>query len=321
VSVAAALAALVGALIVEANLSARLSRVRQASASLASGELTARAPTGGPAELAELASSFNTMADNLQSFFDARRELLAWASHDLRAPITSLQAMLEAIEDQVVEPEHYLDALAAQVRLLGALVDDLFELARLDAGVLSVAAVPVDLGALVAASVRSCEAEAGARGVSIAVVVRDADTVVRADPGKVERVLANIVANALRFTPSDGRITVSVTAGAGAVLVSVEDTGPGIAADALDEVFEPFWRASSARTPGDGGAGLGLSIARGLIEAQEGRIWVELPPKGGTRMCFALPAFPGAVPAAMDGGVESREAPTPGALRGDHRPH
>lgn len=298
VSAAAATGALVGALLVERNVVRRLDRVRAASAALAAGELTARAPTGGPGELAQLADSFNAMAANLQEFFDARRELLAWVSHDLRAPVTSLQAMLEAIEDGVVEPEHYLGALQGQVRLLGALVDDLFELARIDAGVLAVAAQPVDVGALVQAAVRRHEAEGRARGLELDVVVRDRDTVARCDPDKVERVLDNLLANALRYTPSPGRVAASVTAGAGAVLVTVEDTGVGIAEDALDRVFEPFWRGEPARTPADGGAGLGLAIARGLTEAQGGRIWVERPPGGGTRMCVVLPSAAGEVPRA-----------------------
>ena len=302
VSAAAATGALVGALLVERNLVRRLERVRAASAALAAGELTARAPTGGPAELAQLAASFNAMAADLQELFDARRELLAWASHDLRAPVTSLQAMLEAIEDGVVEPDRYLGALGGQVRLLGALVDDLFALARIDAGVLAVTTEPVDLGALVSRVVERHEAEGAARGLVVELAVRDLDTVARCDPAKLERVLDNLLANALRYTPAPGRVVASVTAGAGAVLVSVEDTGVGIAEEVLDRVFEPFWRAEPARTPADGGAGLGLAIARGLTEAQGGRLWVERPPGGGTRMCLALPAAPGERPAARDPG-------------------
>jgi len=128
------------------------------------------------------------------------------------------------------------------------------------------------------------------------VTVRDRDTVARADPDKVERVLANLLANALRYTPAPGRVAASVSAGGGSVVVGIEDTGVGIAEDALDRVFEPFWRADPARTPADGGAGLGLAIARGLTEAQGGRIWVERPPAGGTRVCLVLPAAPGEVP-------------------------
>jgi signal transduction histidine kinase len=288
VSVAAAAGALVGALLLERNIVRRLERVRGASVALASGDLGARAPTGGPAELAELATSFNTMAGNVERIFDARRELVAWASHDLRAPVTSLQAMLEAIEDKVVAPEHYLGSLQSQVRLLGALVDDLFELACIDAGALTLELVVADLVELLTDTVGRHDAEARARSIELGLVVRDTPALARCAPGKVERVVTNLIDNALRYTPPGGRITVSVTAGAGSVLVSVEDTGVGIAPEVSDRVFEPFWRGDAARTPASGGAGLGLAIARGLIEAQGGRIWAEPPVGGGTRVCFAL---------------------------------
>ncbi len=289
VSVAAAAAGVVGALVLAHNITERLERVRRASARLAAGELAERAPEGGPAEIAELARSFNTMAGRLEEVFDARRQLVAWASHDLRAPITSLQAMLEAIDDGVVEPEHYLESLQGQVRLLGALVDDLFELACIDAGLAEVPVAATDLSALVVASSRRFELEARARDIALTTVVRNEAAEAHCVPERVERVLANLISNALRYTPAGGRITVSLTEGAGAVFVSVEDTGVGIAPESVERIFEPFFRDDPARTSSAGGAGLGLAIARGLIEAQGGRIWAEPPASGGTRICFALP--------------------------------
>ena len=124
-------------------------------------------PEGGPAELAELGASFNLMAAHLEEAFDARRELVAWASHDLRAPITSLQAMLEAIEDGIVEPAHYLRPLQSQVRLLGALVDDLFDLACIDSGAVSLEYDVVELEGLVSSCVHRFDAEARARGIRL----------------------------------------------------------------------------------------------------------------------------------------------------------
>ena len=162
VSAAAAATSLVGAILLTRNIVLHLERVRDASHELASGDLAARAPEGGPAELAELATSFNAMAGHLEEVFDARRELVAWASHDLRAPITSLQAMLEAMEDGVVEPQHYLETLQGQVRLLSTLVDDLFEMACIDSGAITLAVGPVDLGALVKGFLQHYELEAQA---------------------------------------------------------------------------------------------------------------------------------------------------------------
>ena len=284
---------LLGAFVLARNLVNPLEDIRRASQRLAAGDLSARAPEGGPAELAELGASFNLMAAHLEEAFDARRELVAWASHDLRAPITSLQAMLEAIEDGIVEPTHYLRPLQSQVRLLGALVDDLFDLACIDSGAVSLEYDVVDLEGLVSSCVHRFDAEAQARKIRLSCQPRGGATRSRCAPDKVERVLTNLLTNALRYTPSGGSVAVTMAGGAGAVFVSVEDTGIGIAPEVADRIFEPFWRADGARTSTGGGAGLGLAIARGLIEAQGGRIWAEPPPGGGTRMSFVLPASPG----------------------------
>jgi signal transduction histidine kinase len=284
-------AGLLGAFVLARNIVRPLDTIRKASQQLASGDLGARAPQRGPMELSELGSSFNGMAARLEETFDARRELVAWASHDLRAPITSLQAMLEAIEDGIVEPRHYLNALQSQVRLLGALVDDLFELACIDSGAVSLDFDSVDIAPLVASCVHRFDAEARARGISLSAARRGGTTQSCCVPDKIERVLTNLITNSVRYTPAGGRITVSIAGGAGAVFVSVEDTGIGIAPDMAERVFEPFWRADQARTSTSGGAGLGLAIARGLIEAQGGRIWAEPPPAGGTRITFVLPAL------------------------------
>jgi two-component system sensor histidine kinase BaeS len=309
VSAAAAATSLVGAILLTRNIVFHLESVRDASLELASGDLGARAPEGGPAEVAELASSFNAMAGHLEEVFEARRELVAWASHDLRAPITSLQAMLEAMEDGVVEPQHYVETLQGQVRLLSTLVEDLFEMACIDSGAITLTVGPVDLGALVEGFLQHYELEAHARGLRVRTVVRDDQTWAVCAPDKVERVLTNLVSNALRHTPAGGLITASVTGGAGAVFVSLEDSGPGVADEERERIFEPFWRGDAARAPSVGGAGLGLAIARGLIDAQQGRIWAETPTRGGTRICFALPAAPsGEVP--PEGGLELRRAHT-----------
>jgi len=282
---------LVGAFVLARNLVHPLDTIRAASHRLASGDLSARAPESGPAEIADLGASFNGMAAHLEEAFDARRELVAWASHDLRAPITSLQAMLEAIEDGIVEPLHYLNPLQSQVRLLGALVDDLFELACIDSGAVSLEFDNIDVAALVSSCVHRFEAEARARGITMSSLHRGGHTLSRCAPDKIERVLTNLVTNSLRYTPGGGCISVTVAGGAGAVFVSVEDTGIGIAPEVAERVFEPFWRADDARSSSSGGAGLGLAIARGLVEAQGGRIWAQPPPRGGTRISFVLPAL------------------------------
>jgi signal transduction histidine kinase len=286
VAAAASTASIAAALLLGGSIARRIERLRSATEALARGDLATRAPEEGPAELAGLASSFNAMATDLERLFDARRELVAWASHDLRTPLASLQAMLEAVEDGVAEPERYLSAMRDQVRALAGLVDDLFELARIDAGVLTLELREAQLAGLVESCLRGLEAEARARHVTLRYAGDGA--IVRCAPDKVERVLFNLLTNALRHTPSDGAVAVLVEPREVEVQVTVEDTGEGLPADAARRVFERFWRGDAARSKG--GAGLGLAIARGLVEAQGGRIWAENRPEGGARVSFTLPA-------------------------------
>jgi signal transduction histidine kinase len=287
VAAAASTGAVAAGLLLARSIMSRLDPLREAAARLAAGDLTARAPSGPPRELETLARSFNSMADRLGELFDARTQLVAWASHDLRTPLANIQAMLEALEDGLVEPERYLPALREQVRTLGLLVDDLFELARIDAGALTLELREAELAGLVQSCLRGLEADARARGVTLAATVDDGITV-RCAPEKVERVLVNLLTNSLRHTPSDGSVAVLVEPSAGGVQVTVEDTGEGLEAESLRQMFDRFWRGNRARS--GGGAGLGLAIARGLVEAHGGRIWAENRPGGGARVCFVLPS-------------------------------
>jgi signal transduction histidine kinase len=288
VAVASSTAALGAALLLGRAILRSIERLRGASSALARGDLTARAPESGPAELAELAASFNEMAARIEQLFDARRQLVAWASHDLRTPLASMQAMLEALEDGLAEPERYLPAMREQVRTLGLLVDDLFELARIDAGVLTLELHEAPLSALIQSCLRGLEAEAQARRVALSAQI-DGDPPVVCAPDKVERVLFNLLTNALRHTPSDGSVAVVVEPLGEEICVTVEDTGGGIPSESRDRIFDRFWRSDPARSRETGGAGLGLAIARGLVEAQGGRIWAENRPGGGARISFTLP--------------------------------
>ncbi|MGH3132496.1 MAG: HAMP domain-containing sensor histidine kinase [Gaiellaceae bacterium] len=287
VTAASALTAVVAALVVAHSIANAVDRVRNASTALAHGNLDARAPRGGPAEVAELASSFNEMGENLQRLFDSRRELVAWASHDLRTPLANMQAMLEALEDGLGKPEEYVPALREQVRVLAQLVDDLFELARIDANALTLELRHLPVAPVVSSSLRGVEAEARLRHIRLASDV-DAAVTARFAPEKVERVLMNLLTNALRHTPSDGAVAVRVEPLAGEVRVAVEDTGEGLDPEARTRMFERFWRGDRSRTTR--GAGLGLAIARGLVELHGGRIWAEDREGGGARVCFTLPA-------------------------------
>jgi signal transduction histidine kinase len=289
VAASSAAGAIAVAILLGTSLARRVERLRTAAGELARGDLTARAPVAGPAELAELGAAFNHMAAQLGEVFDARRELVAWASHDLRTPLAAMQAMLEALEDGIGDPERYLPSLREQVRTLGMLVDDLFELARIDAGLLTLELREARIDALVDSCLRTLEPEAEARRVRLEAHVGDGASI-RCAPEKVERVLLNLVTNSLRHTPGDGSVAVLVEPEASEVRFTVEDTGDGLAPEAVRRMFDRFWRDDPARTRERGGAGLGLAIARGLVEAHGGRIWAESRPGGGARVSFTLPA-------------------------------
>ena len=265
-----------------------LERVRESAARLARGDLAARAREDGPREIAELSASFNEMAGNIERLFDARRELVSWASHDLRTPLANMQAMLEAIEDELVAPDYYVPALHDQVRALSVLVDDMFELAQIDAGTLTLELREWPLGDLV----RACLQRRGGRG-----------TVLRHSPPGRRRRAGDRPARAGQdrtgaTQPPHQRPPTHARGRhrrrdrprrrSDIVQVTVEDTGEGIDEEARTRMFERFWRGDRARSSRQ--AGLGLAISRGLVEAHGGRIWADHRPGGGTRVTFTLPS-------------------------------
>jgi signal transduction histidine kinase len=283
----AALASVVGALVLARWILTGFDRLHESSARLAGGDLGARAPQAGVRELAELGDSFNQMASAVEELFDARRQLVAWASHDLRTPLASINAMLEALEDGLVPPDQYLPLLRDRVHTLSRLVDDLFELARIDAGALTIDLQDARLDQVIVGCVHSFDAQARVQQVTLEARFSEPLPAVRCAPDKVERVLLNLLTNALHHTPSDGAIAVCVRAEEQTVEVAVEDSGSGIGPGNERRIFDRFWRADPSR--GSDGAGLGLAIAQGLIEAPGGRICAENRPGGGTRVAFVLP--------------------------------
>jgi signal transduction histidine kinase len=243
-----------------------------------------------------VSASFNEMATNLEQLFDARRQLVVWASHDLRTPLASLRAMVEALEDGLAGPEEYLPAIREQLETLSLLVEDLFELARIDAGVLTLEVRDEPLGGLISSCLRALDAEARSRNVHLEARLGSANPVVRIAPDKVERVLLNLLTNAVRHTPSDGAVSVVVQPNSDHVTVAVEDTGAGLTPGAAQRMFERFWRDDESRARASGGAGLGLAIAQGLVHAHGGTIWAENRSTGGARISFTLPLAKAPVP-------------------------
>jgi signal transduction histidine kinase len=219
---------------------------------------------------------------------DARRGLVAAASHDLRTPLASLRLLVEAIDDGVAgeDRDRYLREIRTHVAVLSDLIDDLFELSRIEAGDISWTMRRVELGDLIGDTVAAFRTSAEERGVHLAAELPSERVVAEADAEKVQRVLFNLIQNAIRHTPADGSVTVRAKGGPGGVEVEVADSGEGIPAGDGDRVFEAFYRGDSAR--GEDGAGLGLAISRAIVEAHGGRIWLE-DAHPGTRVRFTLP--------------------------------
>jgi signal transduction histidine kinase len=229
---------------------------------------------------------------------EARRRLIAAVSHDLRTPLASLRLLVDAVEDGVATGEtrtRYLREMRTHVAALSVLIDDLFELSRLEAGEISWSLHQVELGELVSETVAALRAQAQERGVMVAAELPDAGASLAAcaNAEKLQRVLFNLIVNAIRHTPADGSVVVRARPAAGGAGVEVEvvDDGAGVPAAERERVFEPFYRGGedgSARS--SDGAGLGLAIARAIVEAHGGRIWLEPAQPRGTRVRFTLPA-------------------------------
>jgi signal transduction histidine kinase len=266
----------------------------------AAGDLSHRIEPAGPRELRDLADSANEMAAELERMRAerddadrARRNLIASVSHDLRTPLTSLRLLVEAIGDGVVEgPDETADALRrvkGHVATLSTLVDDLFELARLEAGDISWTLSQVGIAELIDETVEAFRPQAEQKGLVLSESVSSDVAPVRGNPEKLQRVLYNLVQNAVRHTPRDGTVSLRAERDHDVVRIEVADDGEGIPAEQAEQVFERFFRGGDGARNG-AGAGLGLSISRAIVEAHGGRIWIEPGEKRGSRVIFTVPA-------------------------------
>jgi signal transduction histidine kinase len=279
----------------------RINLLKGAAEKLARGDLQTRVPVNGRDEVAALSSAFNQMAEQLQTadqkqrqLESLRRDLIAWASHDLQTPLTSMRAVLEALADGVVdEPEmvkRYLRTAQRDVMSLSALIDDLFQMSQLDAGGFPLHRAQASLSDLVSDTLESFSQLASQQGIRLeGEVAPDVDPV-SMDTQAIGRVFNNLVSNALRHTSSGGQVRVEARRTRSGVEVTVSDTGEGIRAVDIPHIFERFYRgdASRSRTRGTG-AGLGLAIARSIVRAHGGDIQVESQTGKGTQFTFHIP--------------------------------
>jgi signal transduction histidine kinase len=266
---------------------------------ISQGDFSTRVPIDGQDEVAHLARSFNHMAGQLEqaaqaerALDKARRNLVAWASHDLRTPLTSLRAMIDALADNVVDdPEtvnRYLRQSQNEITRMSKLIDDLFELAQLDAGHLDLEFEWITLSDMISDTLESFAARAKAQRVQLGGVVAPNVDPVWGAPDKLSRVLDNLLANALRHSKTGDEITISASLENSVIIVKVQDTGSGIAPEDLPHIFDRFYRGERSRSRDSGGVGLGLAIVKGLVEAHNGKISVESEIGQGTTFWISL---------------------------------
>ena len=263
---------------------------------LGRGDLSQRADTAGPTEIRELAQSFNVMAEGLEEAERQRRNLTADVAHELRTPLSNIQGYLEAIRDGLVDPTpETIDTIHGQALHLSRLVEDLRLLAQVEAGSLHLQLSAARVEELLQSSVEAVRPRAEAKGIDLSLDVEPSAPTAELDATRVSQVIGNLLENAITHTPEGGKVTVSARVLRLAqderetVEVTVSDTGAGIAPEDLPRVFDRFYRADPSRDRSTGGAGLGLTIARRLVEAHGGTIVVESALGEGSRFTVRLP--------------------------------
>lgn len=269
--------------------------VAEAADRVTRGDLSARVrlpgrPRGAQDELALLAERFNTMAETLARLEDERRRMVTDIAHELRTPVSIIQAQLDAFQDGIFVPDREeITSLVQETHLLARLIDDLRLLSLADVGRLDLDRRPTDLVALTQSVILSFEAEARNAGISLVLDHASAEVWREVDAVRMREVLHNLVGNALRHTPEGGRVSVTVFKGGGGTGLTVSDSGPGIPEGALDHIFNRFYRAEASRNRSTGGSGLGLAIVKTLVELHGGTVAAANGREGGAQFTVTLP--------------------------------
>lgn len=261
-----------------------------AAQGIAAGDLSRRAREDGQDEVGQVARSFNQMAASLQGYENERRQTIAAIAHELRTPLSVIQGNLDAMLDGVLPTsEEELVLLHQESRLLNRLIDDLRTLSLADAGQLDLQMAPVNLESLVTETVERLQLHAEANGIHLKAVTPENLPLIQADQTRLSQVLTNLVDNAIRYTPEGTVVEVAARTVSEGVEISVSDNGPGIPDEDLAKLFDRFWRGEKSRSRSTGGSGLGLAVAKQLVHAHGGRIWVESALNQGARFALHLP--------------------------------
>ena len=271
------------------HMSVPLDDLLAASSRVADGEYSTRVEEKGPPEILALTKAFNSMASRLQVSDQQRRALLADVSHELRTPLTIIQGNLEGVLDGMYPAdETRLKSILEETQVLSRLIDDLRTLSLAESGTLNLRREPTDLAALVRETAVGYGSQAGAAGVRVELSLTDSELLLDVDPERIRQVLSNLITNALRYSPRNGLVRISLTEpvspGGRHVLISVADNGPGIAREDLPHIFDRFYKSNDSH-----GMGLGLSIAKYIVEAHGGEIKASSEAGQGTTISFSLP--------------------------------
>lgn len=289
------------ALFLSKQLGRSVADLTNGAAELANGNFMVRVKPGGSAELARLALAFNQMAAQLEQAFSvqqemeqSRKSLVTAISHDLRTPLASLRLMTEAVSDGVSDEQQsalFLERMRGEVQYMTTLIEDLFEISSLEAGQIKLNLAQGTLADLISDTLESLQKQAAQKGLALEGEIQGELPDMAFDAYQIQRVLNNLVENAIRYTSPGGsvRLTAWQLEGQGKVVVSVQDNGEGISAADQIKIFVPFYRGERSRNREHGGTGLGLAIARRLVEAHQGRIWVESRRNQGSTFSFELP--------------------------------
>jgi len=282
--------ALVLTLVLSRRISSPVRALTVTARKLGQGDFSQRVPSKGKGEMAELAQAFNSMADDIERDEKLRQNLVADTAHELRTPLSNLRGYLEAIKDGVVKPDATtINSLYEEATLLTRLVDDLQDLALAEASELTLVIQAEDITSVIKQAVVSFQSEAVDKGISLHTDLPDRLPPCDIDSQRIAQVLHNLISNAVTHTPRDGNITISARESGNFVEVTVADTGEGIPAEELPNIFERFYRVDMSRSRRTGGSGLGLTIAKRLVEAHGGQIGVQSEPGNGSRFTFTVP--------------------------------
>jgi signal transduction histidine kinase len=282
--------ALVMTFFLSRRILAPVKALTSAARQLGRGDFSQRVQVKDRSELGELADTFNSMAGDLEQAEQLQRNMVADVAHELRTPLSNLRGYLEAVRDGVIKPDaDTIRSLDEEAALLSRLVDDLQELSLAEAGELKLVCQAEDIGELIKQTVAGLQVQATTKGLSVSVDLPDTLPAVNIDSHRISQVLCNLLENALAHTTEGGTISVTARQQERWVEVSVIDTGEGIPAEDLPNIFERFYRVDKSRARATGGSGLGLTIARRLVEAHGGTITAESELGKGSRFSFTVP--------------------------------